>query len=63
MNRRKYIQRVILLGVALGLFLCHPLLAHFKPPAEPGAWPGLYLYLFGVWGVGIGLLWLMGRKA
>lgn len=47
----------------MGLFLCHPLLAHFKPPAEPGGWPGLYLYLFGVWGVGIGLLWLMGRKA
>jgi hypothetical protein len=47
----------------MGLFLCHPLLVHFAPPAAQGAWPGLYLYLFGVWGVGIGLLWFMGRKA
>ncbi len=54
--------RLVLL-FALGIILLSfPVLAIFNRAATLGGIPVLYLYLFGVWAAGIGVLWWLARR-
>jgi hypothetical protein len=55
-------ERLVLLFVVGVLLLNYPVLAIFNRSTTIGGMPGLYLYLFAVWALGIGAVWLLARR-
>jgi len=55
-------QRLVLLFVLGSLLINFPILAIFNQPATVAGIPILYLYLFGVWAVGIVVAFVLVRR-
>ena len=63
MNNRVRKQRLVLLAVLLLVLLVYPVIAAASKSMLVMGIPVLYLYIFGVWGTGIFLLFrLTGSK-
>jgi hypothetical protein len=55
-------EKLMLLFVLGALLLNVPVLAIFNRAATLGGVPVLYLYLFGVWAVGIAAVYVLARR-
>ena len=55
-------ERLALIVVVGALLINFPILAIFNRSLTVAGIPALYLYLFVVWGVGIGAAWLLARR-
>lgn len=55
-------ERLVLLFVIGALLINFPILAIFNRAGSVGGVPVLYVYLFGIWAIGIILVLIMARK-
>ncbi|MCI0546346.1 MAG: hypothetical protein L0027_03580 [Candidatus Rokubacteria bacterium] len=59
---RAVIEKLLLLFVVTAVVLNFPILAVVNRPATVAGVPILYVYLFGVWAVVIGAVYLLARR-
>jgi hypothetical protein len=55
-------EKLVFLFVLGALLINFPLLAIFNLPATLAGIPVLYLYLFGIWAIGIATVFALARK-